>query len=351
MAKLAKIAKIAKIATTAKIVSINNLNPFQLIIITMKSPLFTLALTATLFAGAVPASMSAQQASTQSSVLAPIRNPQIPSKVKFADTEYDLDRIDLYERLDRELTAISYTHGNTLLLLKRANRYFPEVIPLLKKNGIPEDMIYLACIESSLNPRAYSPAKAAGFWQFIPSTAKQYGLEVNEYVDERYDIEKSTAAAARFLKSLKSKYGDWESVAAAYNGGPARITKELQAQQAETAMDLYLVEETTRYMFRILATKLIMENPRAYGFNLTADQLYTPMEYDIVEVSTPVEDWPTWAKQHGITYAQLRDANMWIRDKTLPNKTGKTYRVRVPKKSSLYRSTAPKTVYNPAWVK
>lgn len=317
----------------------------------MKSPFLTAALAATLCAGiATPAAYS-QQSSTTSTVLSPIRNPQIPSKVKFADTEYDLDRIDLYERLDRELTAISYTHGNTLLLLKRANRYFPEIIPILKKNGIPEDIIYLACIESTLNPRAYSPAKAAGIWQFIPSTAKQYGLEVNEFVDERYDIEKATAAAARFLKSLKAKYGDWESVAAAYNGGPARITKELESQQAETAMDLYLTEETTRYMFRILATKMIMENPRAYGFSLTADQLYTPMEYDIVEVSTPVADWPTWAKNHGITYAQLKDANMWIRDKTLPNKTGKTYRVRVPKQSSLHRSTAPKTVYNPNWVK
>jgi len=315
----------------------------------MKSPLLTLALAACLGATAIPA--TAQQASTKSTLPAPVRSPQIPLKAKFADTEYDLDRIDLYERLDRELTAISYTHGNTLLLLKRANRYFPEILPILKQNGVPEDIIYLACIESTLNPRAYSPAKAAGIWQFIPSTAKQYGLEVNEYVDERYNIEKATAAACRFLKSLKSRYGDWESVAAAYNAGPARISKELDSQQASTAMDLYLNEETTRYMFRILATKLIMENPRAYGFVLNADQFYTPMEYDIVEVSTPVADWPTWAKEHGISYSQLKDANLWIRDKTLPNKTGKTYRVRVPRRSSLHRSTASKAIYNPAWVK
>ncbi|MBD5235658.1 MAG: lytic transglycosylase domain-containing protein [Barnesiella sp.] len=311
----------------------------------------SLILTIALAVAAGTPALTMKASAQQSTVLAPVRSPQIPAKVSFADTQYDTDRYDIYERLDRELTGISYTHGNTLLLLKRANRYFPEIIPILKKNGVPEDLIYLACIESTLNPRAYSPAKAAGIWQFIPATAKQYGLEVNEYVDERYDVEKSTAAAARFLKSLKAKYGDWESVAAAYNGGPARITKELDAQQAETAMDLYLTEETTRYMFRILATKLIMENPRAYGFALNADQFYTPMEYDIVEVNTPVADWPTWAKNHGITYAQLKDANMWIRDKTLPNKTGKTYRVRVPKKSSLHRSTAPKTIYNPSWVK
>lgn len=298
-----------------------------------------------------PSDISAQTNSQQSTVMTQVRSPQMPQKVKFADTEYDLDRIDIYERLDRELTGICYTHGNTLLLLKRANRYFPEIIPILKQNGVPEDIIYLACIESTLNPRAYSPAKAAGIWQFIPSTAKQYGLEVNEYVDERYDVEKSTKAAARFLKSLKAKYGDWESVCAAYNCGPARITKELDAQMVPSAMDLYLNEETTRYMFRILATKLIMENPRAYGIQLNADQFYTPMEYDVVEVSEPVADWPTWAKKHGITYSQLKDANMWIRDKTLPNRTGKTYRVRVPKQKSLHRSTAPRAIYNPAWVR
>lgn len=317
----------------------------------MKSRFFyAFALTAALSLSSLSLTTSAQQPSS-SIVMSPVRSPQMPSTAVFADTEYDLDRIDIYERLDRELTAIAYTHGNTLLLLKRANRYFPEIIPILKKNGVPEDVIYLACIESSLNPRAYSPAKAAGIWQFIPSTAKQYGLEVNEYVDERYNIVKATEAACRFLKSLKAKYGDWESVAAAYNAGPARITKELDAQIASTAMDLYLVEETSRYMFRILATKIIMENPRAFGFSLTADQLYTPIEYDIVEVSSPVDDWPTWAMEHGISYAQLKDANMWIRDKTLPNKTGKTYQVRVPKKESLHRSTAPKQVYNPAWVK
>lgn len=314
----------------------------------MKSTLIlTIALTAAIGLSTLTMETSAQQ----STVLAPVRTPQIPAKVSFADTEYDTDRIDIYERLDRELTGISYTHGNTLLLLKRANRYFPEIIPILKKNGVPEDLIYLACIESTLNPRAYSPAKAAGIWQFIPATAKQYGLEVNEYVDERYDVEKATAAACRFLKSLKAKYGDWESVAAAYNCGPARVSKELDSQLASTAMDLYLNEETSRYMFRILATKLIMENPRAYGFSLNADQFYTPMEYEIVEVSTPVEDWPSWAKKHGVSYAQLKDANMWIRDKTLPNKTGKTYRVRVPKKSSLHRSTASKAIYNPAWIR
>lgn len=297
-----------------------------------------------------PASLTAQQPSAQTSLQVPVRNPRTPATVTFADATYNLDRIDLYERLDRELTAISYTHGATLLLLKRANRYFPEIIPILRRNGVPTDLVYLACIESSLNPRAYSAAKAAGFWQFIPSTAKQYGLEVNDYVDERYNIEKATEAACRYLKNAKAKYGNWESAAAAYNAGPARITKELEAQLASSALDLYLVEETSRYVFRLLATKMIMENPRAYGFQLTADQLYTPMKYTTVEVNGPVDDWATWAKAKGITYYQLREANPWIRAKNLPNTTGKTYTVKIPTKESLYRSTADKTVYNPNWI-
>lgn len=279
-----------------------------------------------------------------------IFNPEVPESMKFAGQTVDFDRVDMYERMDRELTAMAYTHGNTLLLLKRANRFFPELAPILKKNGVPEDLLYLACVESTLNPRAYSPAKAAGLWQFMATTAKQYGLEVNEWVDERYNTEKATEAACRYLKKAKAQYGNWESAAASYNGGMTRITKELDDQISDSAFDLYLVDETSRYMFRILATKLIMENPCRYGFRLTADQLYQPIEYKTVEVNTPVSDWPLWAKKHGLTYAQLREANPWIRAKSLPNKTGKTYKVRIPHKSSLHKSTQKKNVYNKNWV-
>ena len=279
-----------------------------------------------------------------------VQSPVIPSSVTFAGNRIDLDRIDMYERLDRELTAMTYTHGNTLLLFKRANRYFPEIIPILKKNGVPEDIIYLACIESTLNPRAYSGAKAAGLWQFIASTAKQYGLEVNEFVDERYNTEKATAAACRYLKDAYKKYGNWESVAASYNGGMARITKELASQNASTAYDLYLVDETSRYMFRLLAMKLIMENPREYGFIIQSDQLYQPVRTETVEVNGPVEDWPTWAQKHGINFMILREYNPWIRAKSLPNKTGKTYKVKIPHKDDMKRSTQRKTIYNKNWV-
>lgn len=278
-------------------------------------------------------------------------NPQVPLSIEFAGEHIDLDRVDLYEKLDRELTSMVYTHGNTLLTIKRANRYFPVMAPILKQNGISEDMLYLACIESYLNPTAYSPAKAAGIWQFIQSTAKQYGLEVTDEVDERYDVEKETRAACRYLKKAYSLYNNWESVAASYNGGTARVSKELEAQKADSAFDLYLVEETRRYPFRMIAMKLIMENPGAYGFSLSADQLYQPVAYTEIKIDGPVADWPDWAIEHGITYATLKEHNPWIRSKALTNKTGKTYIVKIPTENSQKRSTRTIKVYNPAWIR
>ena len=279
-----------------------------------------------------------------------VYNPIVPNTITFANQKIDLDRIDMFERLDRELTSLTYTHGSTLLTLKRANRFFPILAPILKENGLPLDFLYLACTESMLDTRAYSPAKAAGLWQFIPATGSAYGLEINDYVDERLNIEKSTVAACKYLLDSYEKYGNWESVACAYNAGNGRITSELSKQQATSAFDLHLVSETSRYMFRILAYKLILENPRDYGFYVTEEQLYQPIECEIVEVSTPISDWVTWAKSHGITYAQLREQNPWIQAKYLKNASGKVYKIKVPKKESLYRSSQKKNVYNPSWV-
>lgn len=291
----------------------------------------------------------AQQTKIES---APVVSPEIPQKVTFAGKEVSLDRPDMWERYDRELSSMAYTHGNTLLTIKRANRYFPRIMPILKANGLPEDLAYLACIESNLNPRALSTAKAAGFWQFMPSVGKEYGLEVNDYVDERYNLEKSTAAACRYLKSSHNRFGNWESAAASYNGGVARVSRELDSQQASTAYDLYLVEETSRYLFRLLAMKEIMENPTKYGFHLTADQLYQPLDYKTVTVDYPVADWVAWAKEQGINYLILRDNNPWIRAKSLPNPSGKAYKVLIPTQESLHRTTDPGRlkVFNPNWI-
>ncbi len=278
-----------------------------------------------------------------------VYSPEVPASVKICDQTIDLDRVDMYERFDRELSSIVYTHGTTLLIIKRANKYFPEMSKILKQYGVPQDLLYLACVESSLNQRAYSPAKAAGFWQFIPSTAKEYGLEVNDEIDERYNIEKATAAAARFLKKAYGRYQDWPSVMASYNGGMTRVTNELDRQNADTSLDLYLAEETTRYPFRIMAMKTVMENPGKYGFHLRDDQLYQPVKFKTLEVSGPIESWPDWAEEQGVNYSILREENPWIRAKKLTNKTGKTYKVRIPTKESLSRRKAGTTTFNPNW--
>ena len=288
-------------------------------------------------------------------------NPEVPSEMQFAGQTISFDRDDMYERMDRELTSMIYTHGTTLLLIKRANKYFTIMAPILKKHRVPLDFLYLACIESTLDIRAYSPAKAAGIWQFIPSTAKEYGLEIRDNktpkgrsdgacVDERYHIEKETDAACRFFKKAYAKYGNWETVMASYNAGQSGISRRLESQQVKSSFDLHLVTETSRYVFRIMAAKLILENPQKYGFLLKRSQLYYPVEYNIVKVSGAVDDWATWAKKQGITYAQLREHNPWIRGNKMQNSTGKVYEVKVPTKKSCYRSSQEKPVYNDNWV-
>lgn len=277
-------------------------------------------------------------------------NPSLPKSVTFAGQKFDLDNSMIAERLDRELTAMAYTHGSTLLTLKRANRYMPVLAPILKKNGIPSDLIYLAAIESNFDPMALSGSKAAGLWQFMPTTGKEYGLEVNDYVDERYHPVLATEAACRYLRNAYAKYGNWESVAASYNGGMGRISRELAAQNADSAFDLWLTQETMRYPFRLLAMKIMMEHPKEFGYRLRADQLYQPYEYDIVTVDGPVDSWAEWAREHGTTYLQLRMFNPWIRNTSLPNKSGKTYEVFIPKKDSLSRSKQKLHTYNHDWV-
>lgn len=281
---------------------------------------------------------------------AAVISPEMPISMVFCGDTIDFDGIDMAERLDRELTTTIYNHTATSLIIKRANRYFPTLIKILSENDVPEDIVYLAVTESSLDATAVSPAKAAGMWQFMPETGKEYGLEVNDYVDERFDIEKETVAACNYLKKAYAKYGDWASVCSSYNAGMNKISNELQNQQVDNAFDLRLVSETSRYVFRILAYKIFLSNPKQFGYRLNANQLYQPIEYDIEEVNTAVDSWITWAREHDITYAQLRDANPWIRSDHLPNEEGKVYKVKVPKHDSLYRSKAGNEVFNTNWV-
>ncbi len=257
--------------------------------------------------------------------------PKVPEYIEFAGQTIRFDRPDLYERMDRELINFTYGHTNSTLMLKRSRRIFSQIVPILQKNGVPEDLKYLMAIESNLDPKAYSSAGAAGLWQFMKATGRQYGLEVGDEVDERYHIEKSTAAACKYLKEAYAKYGDWMTVAASYNAGQGGISKRLSDQRQKRAMDLFLVTETSRYMFRILVAKMFFENPEAFGFHLEDGDYYPVIPAkETVSVSGPIPNFTDFAEEHGSTYFFLKEANLWLRSDHLTNKAAKTYQVVIP---------------------
>lgn len=296
------------------------------------------------------ATFNHKRESVKSEVPYLVTSPTVPDKFLFAGQEIDLTRYDLRERMDRELSAFTYLHSSTMLIIKRANRYFPVIEPILKANGVPDDFKYLAVIESSLNMLARSPAGAAGMWQFMQSTGREYGLEVNANIDERFHLEKATAAACKYLKEGYAKYGNWLSVAAAYNGGQGRISSALQQQQVNQATDLWLVEETSRYMFRLMAAKAVVSNPQKFGFLLKKAHLYPPIAYNEVSISTEVSDLVEFARNQGITYAQLKTANPWLRDSTLANKSKRTYVLKIPTQSGMHYNPKHTKPHNPHWV-
>lgn len=279
-----------------------------------------------------------------------VTSPQVPTSITFAGQHIDLTRSDLHERMDRELMSFTYMHSTTMLTIKRANRYFPLIEPLLRKAGLPDDLKYLAVIESSLNPLAKSPAGAAGFWQFMPATAKEYGLEVSNEVDERYHLQKATEAACRYLKASYERYGNWLCVAASYNAGPARITQQLKLQKADEAVDLWLVEETSRYMFRLLAAKSVLEHPRHYGFLLKKEQLYPLLPYRTDTVSHSIDTLANYARKYQLSYAQLKEANPWLRSTRLTNRLRRPYVIHLPLPENLHYDPKQTPCHNPNWV-
>lgn len=257
--------------------------------------------------------------------------PSVPDFIEFAGKKIRFDRDDLYERMDRELIAFTYMHSTSILMLKRAERIFAQVEPVLKAQGIPDDLKYLMVIESNLDPKALSRAGAAGLWQMMKATGQRYGLEVNNVVDERYNIRKETVAACKYLREAYAKYGDWMTVAASYNAGQAGISRQLKLQRQKKAMDLLLVEETSRYMFRILAAKYFMENPQLFGFSIDENQKYRYRKpRKIVETDKPIESLIDFAEKNGTSYARLKEANLWLRDTLLTNKSGKKYEIIIP---------------------
>lgn len=274
--------------------------------------------------------------------------PDTPSSIEFCGAAYDLTRYNMYEGIDRELTSFTYFHSTTLLLFKRANYYFPVIEPILKANGVPDDFKYLAVIESNLDPRVSSPARAVGMWQFLEGTGKQYGLTITPTVDERCHVEKATLAACKYLKEAYAKYGDWATVASSYNAGMGRISGELEKQYVDHSMDLWVVQETTRYIYRIMAMKLIFENPYKYGFIIRAKDLYKPIGCDEVNVSSDIADLADYAKKKGVTYADLKRFNPWLRDRKLAT-GGKTFKLLIPREEEMYYRTPNTYVHNPAW--
>lgn len=253
----------------------------------------------------------------------------LPEKMDFAGENVPLELQDIHERMDRELLVNTYWQSNGLLLLKRANKYFPIIEPILAEEGIPDDFKYLAVIESGLT-QAISPARAVGFWQIMEGTGKDYKLEINDNVDERYHIEKSTRVASQYLKKSKEKFGTWTLAAAAFNAGDRGIQRQLDRQKVDDYYDLLLGEETGRYLFRILALKEIMNDPEKYGFNFDDEHLYKPIPTRRVKVDTAVSDFADFAKEFDINYKILKLHNPWLREAHLNNASRKTYYLEIP---------------------
>ena len=257
----------------------------------------------------------------------------LPENLNFAGESVPVQDPDIYERMDRELLVNTYWQSNGLLLIKRAHKYFPIIEPILKKNGIPDDFKYLAIAESGLT-QIVSPAGATGFWQLMEATAKEHGLEVNDNVDERYHIEKATQAACEYLKESKERFGSWTLAAAAYNAGNYGISKQQDRQDVNDYYDLLLGEETGRYVFRILALKEILSNPKKYGFNFEEKHMYKFVDTKNIAVDTAVTDFAKFAKEFDINYKILKIHNPWLREAHLNNKSRKLYEIKIPEKGT-----------------
>lgn len=255
---------------------------------------------------------------------------QVPSDLNFSGEAMPLNNPDILERMDRELLVNTYWQSNGLLMFKRAKKYFPIIEPILAKHGIPDDFKYLAVIESGLT-NAVSPAGARGVWQIMPATGRENGLEVNKNVDERYNLEKATEVACKYLLKSKASLGSWTLAAAAYNAGNAGVSRRLKEQNVKGYYDLLLGEETGRYLFRIVALKEILSNASKYGFNFRDKDLYSTIPTYKVEVDTAVTDFSKFAQRFGVNYKVLKIHNPWLREPHLNNKSRKSYLIEIPK--------------------
>lgn len=263
--------------------------------------------------------------------------PELPSSLNFCNERMPIENFDVKESLSREMSSITYWHSSMIYTLQLANRYMAIIENILKQNGIPDDFKYLCVAESNLQ-NLISPARAVGYWQLLEGTGKDFGVEINGEVDERYHLEKSTVAACKYLKGAYKKFGNWTLAAASYNVGLAHVSRQIEAQQSNSYYDLYLNDETARYVYRAVAYKIIMQNPEKYGFSITGNALFPPLRYTEVQVTGAVNDWVEFALKNGTNYKMLKYFNPWLRSTKLTNKAGKTYFIRIPEKN--FRQTA-----------
>ena len=268
----------------------------------------------------------------------------IPDTLFFAGERVPLEIPDVRERLDRELHVNTFWHSNTIFLLKRGHRWLPDIKREFEKAGVPSDLVYLSLIESDLQNKV-SPSQAVGFWQLLKGTAKDFKLEVTNEVDERYHPLKSTVAASTYLRKAHQKFGNWTNAAASYNIGRRGLERALNKQAVPSYYDLLLGEETSRYVFRARAVKLIFEDPAKYGFNFSEDHLYGKEDLEEIEITSTIQNLRDWAFDHHINYKILKRYNPWLRKNTLTVRRGKSYIIQIPKNSRTALIAADTTVF------
>jgi hypothetical protein len=257
-----------------------------------------------------------------------VNSVTIPDTLDFAGESVPLNYFDVKEGLDKEIHVNTYFHSQTILLIKRTSRFFPEIEKILKEEDVPDDFKYLAAIESGLQ-NVVSPSRAAGFWQFLKKTGLDYGLEISDEVDERYHLEKATRAACRYLKDAYAKLGSWTLAAASYNAGIKALQNCIDTQKQHSYYDLSLNEETARYIYRILAMKLIITNPENFGFHIEKKDMYSPLPFREIVIDSTINDLAQFAIQQGSSYKMLTIMNPWLRKNSLTIKTPKSYTVRI----------------------
>lgn len=260
-----------------------------------------------------------------------LSQPPYNDSLNFCGEIMPIERQDIREAFEYDLLKVVYWHSESILYIKRMTKFFSIVEPILKKYNVPDDFKYLLVVESGMT-NVVSPAKAEGYWQFMKSTAIEYGLEVNEEVDERYDIEKSTIAACKYILNAYSKFKNWTLVAASYNSGVDYIQTQLTTQKVDNFYDLLIYAETARYIYRIVAYKLLLSDPKTYGFDIDKEHCYYTEPTDVVKVEGSIPDLVEFAKQYNTTYRQLKILNPWLRNSKLSNTKSKVYYIKIPKR-------------------